>query len=180
MTRILLGCLALAMMVSVHSVYGFDDIADAQKAILDIAKKLEDGKDVKTDVAALRKKIEELEPIMHNYKPKAKKGIHPEGIEAKIQKLAGKGISAETLKKEKDDLVKLAYANLAMGHIAKAYAPTKVKMGKGPKQWNDYSDEMMQGTLELIKEAKAGNAAKIKAIATNINAACEKCHTDFR
>jgi hypothetical protein len=175
-----LGLLA-AMTLSVHA---FDDKAEAQKAIAEIASDLEAEKDVKEKVAALKKKIEELEPIMHSYKPKKAKGIgvgaDGTGIEAKIRALSKSGITKDALAKEKADLLKMAYVNLAISHIAATHAPAKPKGGKGAKEWNAANDDMKKATMDLIKAVKGDEAGAIKKIATALDASCNKCHEDFR
>jgi len=162
------------------------EVKEAQKDILKLAKDIEAAK--KVDTAAIRKKYEELEPIMHAFKPFAKGGIGfdqkkgPEdGIEVKIQNLAKDSISAGTLRRDKANLIKIAQVNIAIGRIAQHYAPEKPKPGgKGPKDWKKYNDDMIKAAQDFIKAAKAEDPAKLKAAATEINSACNKCHSDFR
>lgn len=175
-----LGLAGVLLLLS-RPVGAFGEIEDAQKAILDIAKDLEAGKDVKAKVDAIRKKVE-LEHIMQAYKPKAKKGIGVgemgEGIEVKLNNMGRRNVPAGVVTKEKDELIKMAYVNLAISRLSKEY-PGK-KGSKGPKDWNAHLDNMDKATMEFIKAVKAGDAGKLKGIATNINASCNDCHSEFR
>jgi len=75
----------------------------------------------------------------------------------------------------------MAQVNIAIGRIAHHYAPDKPKPGgKGPKDWKQYTDDMLKSTQDFIKAVKADDPAKVKAAAVEINAACTRCHGDFR
>src|SRR3954468_8119900 len=58
---------------------GADDdekaIKEAQKDLLDLAKTLEGGKEDAAKIQQMKKKYEDLAPIMHAYKPSPKGGI---------------------------------------------------------------------------------------------------------
>ncbi len=161
-----------------------EDTKKAQKDVLDVAKDLEGGKNVDAKVAAIKKKYEDLNTVMHIYKPKNKGGIGygpmGKGIELQILDWGKRAPAAGTLTKEKDDIVKVGYINLAMAKIAHAYAPAKPKGGKGAKEWKGFADDQEKATLELIDAAKKGNGAALKKAAGNINNACNNCHSDFR
>lgn len=163
------------------------EIKKAQADILDLAKKIADGKDVSKDAAGIKKKYEELNTVMHAYKPSPKGGIGTglepkagDGIELKIINLGKRALPPATLDKEKGALVKLGHINIAMAEITMHYAPAKPKGGKGPKDWKQYTTDMKNASIELVKAAKAGKAADIKAAANNLNNACNNCHSDFR
>jgi hypothetical protein len=175
--------LVVALNTSTAPVHAFDEIADAQKAILEMAKEIEAGKDVSSQAAALKKKLEDLAPLMAAYKPKARKGIGvgsgKDGVESKFIAL-GKRATAAILTMEKDDLIKMGYVNLAIGETTLHFAPEKPKGGKGKAEWVKHTKEMIEATKEFIEAVKGGNAAKVKSAANNVNNACNNCHSDFR
>jgi hypothetical protein len=157
---------------------------NAQKDILKLAEMLAAGKNIAGDAAALKKKYEDLEKIMDSYKPGNKGGIgygkKKEGIELKLNAMGKRALAAGTLKGEKDDLLKMAYINLAIAEVASHYAPAKPKAGKGAKEWKQYTSDQKKAAEELIKAIEASSPEKVKAAANNINSACNGCHADFR
>jgi cytochrome c556 len=174
---------AAALLAGTGPGWAFDEVEDAQKEILDLAKRIQGGKDVSGRAAAIKKKYEELETVMHGFKPRAKKGIgydEKTGIEQKVMSLAKDELSADAVKKEKDRLVRMAYVNAAIAEVAAQYAPAKPKGGKGAKEWKRYADDMKKSALELGKAAQAGDPAKLKTAASALNNACNGCHADFR
>lgn len=182
--------LAVVLLAGQGTVRAYEDdkeaIKQAQKDLIELAKAIEDGKDGKALAAAMKKKYEDLAPIMHAYKPSPKGGIGVgkkaagDGIELKIINLGKRALSAANLGKEKDDIVKMAYINAAIAEVTYLYGPAKPKGGKGPKDWKQHTDDQLKASLELAKAVKAGEAAKIKTAANNLNNACNNCHTDFR
>jgi cytochrome c556 len=164
-----------------------EDTKKAQADILDLAKKLADGKDVEKETPAIRKKYEDLNTLMHAYKPSEKGGIGTglgpkkgDGIELKIIALGKRPLPAATLKKEADALVKLGYINAALADITTHYAPAKPKAGKGAKEWKQYTKDMKEASLELVKAAQASDVKKVQTAANNLNNSCNNCHSDFR
>lgn len=164
-----------------------EETKKAQADILDLAKKLADGKDVEKETPAIKKKYEELNTLMHAYKPSPKGGIGTglppavgDGIEMKIIALGKRPLPAATLAKEKGALMKLGYINAALADITTHYAPTKPKGGKGAKEWKQYTKDMKEASLELVKAAQAADAQKVKTAANNLNNSCNNCHSDFR
>lgn len=178
----------VAAMTSTTSANAFDekDQKEAQKAIHELAKLLADGKDGAAKSAEVKKKFEDLEPIMHSYKPSPKGGIGygmagpGDSIEQKIINMGKRTTAAATLKKEQADLVKMAYINAAIADIAVHYAPAKPKNGKGAKEWKQFCADQKTASLELVKAVQAGSSEKVKAAATKMNDACNNCHADFR
>jgi soluble cytochrome b562 len=163
------------------------EVKEAQKAVLDLCKDVAGGKaakDVDAKAAKIKKKYEELNTVMHIYKPRDKGGIGygktGQGIELKIIDLGKRKVAAASLDKEKDELVKMANINIAMAAIAKHYAPAKPKGGKGKKDWEGHTDDMRKAAEELRKAAKDGKADQIKKAANDLNNSCNNCHTDFR
>jgi hypothetical protein len=184
LVRGLLLTTGLSLMVLATPPVYADDKAEIQKAIQAIAADLEAGKDVANKAKEFKKKYEDLDEVMHAYKPKARGGIGVgpmgDGIEIKFNGLAKRALAPGALAKEKDDLIKAAWVNMAMAKITMEYAPAKPRGGKGAKEWNGLTKEMEKGTMELIDALKKGDSAAVKKAATNINSACNNCHSDFR
>lgn len=163
-----------------------EDVKKAQKDILDVAADVEAGKDVASKVAAIKKKYEDLNTLMAIYKPRERGGLgigeksKGDGLELKFIDLGKRAPAKGTLDKQKADLVKAGYVNIAMAKISHAYAPAKPKGGKGPKDWAKYADDQEAASKSLIEAVKKGDGAAVKKAATNINAACTACHGDFR
>jgi cytochrome c556 len=183
--------MAIGVAVGTSTAHAFDDnkeIKEAQKDVLELTKLISAGKEKEADAkaAAIKKKYEELNTVMHVYKPSPKGGIGygkagpGDGIELKIINMGKRNVPAATLQKEKADLIKLAYINAAMAMVADHYAPTKPKGGKGAKEWKQYSADQKKAAMDMIKAIQAGNAADVKAAANNMNNACNNCHADFR
>ncbi|MFO0879980.1 MAG: cytochrome c [Gemmataceae bacterium] len=182
--------LMVAMVTGPQNAQAFDDAKEVKKAqqdILDLAKKVADGKDVSKEAADIKKKYEELNTVMHAYKPSTKGGIGTglepkagDGIEIKVINLGKRALTSAALAKEKEALVKVAYINAAIADITHAYAPAKPKGGKGAKEWKQFCEEMKKSSLDLAKAVEAGDTAKIKAAANNLNNSCNNCHSDFR
>jgi hypothetical protein len=182
--------LVIGLMAGNSAVLGADDdkeIKQAQKDVLDLVKMITDGKDVSAKAAEIKKKYEDLNTVMHIYKPSPKGGIGygkpnaGDGIEMKVIALGSKkALAAAVLSKEKQDLIRMARINLAMAEITMHYAPAKPKGGKGAKEWKQYTTDMKKAAGDLAKAAEAGNSAKVKDAANNLNNACNNCHSDFR
>jgi len=178
----------LGFLVGPYAMGADDDekaIKEAQKDLLDLARTLESGKEDAAKLQAIKKKYEDLAPIMHAYKPSPKGGIGVgpkgagDGIELKLQNMGKRKLSPVNAGKEKADLLKMAYLNLAIAHVTEQYPPPK-KPGKSVKEWKQYLDDMKKASKELAGAAKAADPMKLQAAATNMNNACNNCHSDFR
>ncbi len=158
-------------------------IKAAQADILDLAKQIEEGKDVKAAAATISKKYEDLNTIMYAFKPKAKKGIgfgpKGEGIEQKIQSMGKRAIASAMLEKQKAELIKMGYINAAIAELT-LQRMIKPKGGKGQKEWTEHTTEMKKASLELIEAIKGGDSAKVKTASLKLEGSCTNCHGDFR
>jgi hypothetical protein len=181
--------LALGLLAGRPVVRADDDeetkaIKEAQKDTLELSKAIEGGKDGKDIVARMKKKYDDLNTIMQAYKPSTKKGIGVgpkgagDGIEAKLISLS-KRANAATISKQKADLIKMGYINLAIAEVTKLYPP-KPKGGKGNKEWQEHTAAMKKASQEFIEAVKSGDAKKVKEAANNVNSSCNNCHSDFR
>lgn len=160
---------------------------EARKEVLDVLKAVEDGKDDKVLAAkaeAIRKKGVELSALMKAYKRKEKGGIgygkkpdDKSGIEAKIIELArgNKGPSAETLRKEKKDLIKLAQLNLAMAEIARPHFRRPYKTVTR-EVWNRAIDDQKQAAKDLIEAVKKEDGKAVARAAKELLNSCYECH----
>ncbi len=156
---------------------------EAQKAVLKLMESMEGKKgDVKAQIAAIKKKFDELKPIMYVYKPKAKGGIGMKdgaGIEQELAKIGSKNsklrLTKEKIASLKDDLVKAGRITITIAEITDEYAPKK-----DTAEWKKYTKDMKKAGEELIEAAKSGEAAKIKTAANNLSASCTDCHSKFR
>jgi hypothetical protein len=169
------------------STLGATEDKDVKGTVLKIADAFE-----KNDAAGAKKlaeslKDEDLEDVMHLFKPRKDKGlgigakvgaVKPDGIELKVIALA----MNEPPKKELDD----ASADLARaGYVAAAIAEvaliqTKEKGQKNPKDWKTWAEGMQQGALELASAAKAKKPADVKKAAEKMDNNCKSCHKVFR
>jgi len=187
MNKFARGLALCALLVAASSLVRADEETKAaQKDILDVTKEVEGGgKVTKTKLEAIKKKYEDLNTIMHVYKPREKGGLgvgpmgKGDGIEMKIIALGKKQLSKMQLDKESTDLVKMAHVNVAVAEIAALYVP-KPKAGKGPKEWQEYVDQMKKSSFDLAKAVKGGNPTDVKTAANNLNNSCNMCHSDFR
>jgi hypothetical protein len=178
--------LAILFVVAVPVALADDDAKAAQKDVLDLAKASEEGKPIdKARLEAIKKKYDDLDTIMHSYKPRDKGGIgvgpkgKSDGIEIKLNNLGKKPLAKMQLDKEADELIKVAHINAAIADITKLYVP-KPKGGKGPKEWNEYAEAMKKSSLEFAKAVKSGDPKAVQKAANNVNASCTNCHSDFR
>jgi hypothetical protein len=183
--------LGIALLAANNPVVADDDddkmIKAAQKDILALAADI--AADKKIDparAAAIRKKYEDLNHLMIGFKPRDKKGIGigpkgaGDGIELKLNNLGKRKLSPMQLAKESKELLRMASINLAYAEIVYHYAPAKPKLGKGAKEWKQYTAEMKMANREFINAVKAGKPDLVKTAANNINNTCNSCHSDFR
>lgn len=184
MSKYIIG-LALVLGVALAAGYAWaaddEDAKKARKDILDVAKEIEAGKDVTAKVDAIRKKHDDMEHLMSIYKRRDKGGlgIGPKGpgdsIDFKIMNLGKRKLPAATLSKEKADLIKMAYLNIAMAKITHKFAGKKK-----PKEWKEYSETMEKESKNLLDAIKKGDADGIKSTATKLYGTCTGCHSDIR
>jgi hypothetical protein len=176
--------LALSLVVGLTALAGADEVSDARKEIVDLAREVEGGKDVSAKAAALPKKYDDLETVMTIYKTRARGGLGfgPKaayGIELKIRDLNKEALSPATLQKESAELLRMAYINLAMAEIVKHY-PVKAKNGKGKKDWDQHLEDQKKAAKELIASVKARDPRALKKAADSLDTACVRCHNDFK
>lgn len=159
------------------------EIKEAQKAIIKLMESM-DGKkgDVKGQIAAIKKKFDELKPIMYVYKPRVKGGIGMKdgaSIETELGKIGNPKskikLTPQKIADLKDDLIKAGQLSRAVAEITELYAPKK-----DTAEWKKYTQDMKKGADDLIEAANSGEAAKIKKAAGNLSGSCTDCHSKFR
>ncbi|HEY7308254.1 MAG TPA: cytochrome c [Gemmataceae bacterium] len=159
---------------------------EAQEAVIKLMESVKGKKgDVKAQAEAMKKKFEELKPIMWVYKPRKKGGIgfgkDGDDIEQTIGKVGSrtaKGMTPAKIKAMKDDLIKSAEITKAISEVTDLYAGQYAK--KDAAKWKGYTKEMRKGADDLIEAANGGNVDQIKKAANNLSASCTNCHSDFR
>ncbi len=163
---------------------------DAQKEVIKLRDAMNGNKgDVKAQVQAMKKKFEELKPIMWVYKSRKKGGIglgkDGDDIEQTIGKVGNpraKGMNAKKRLDMKEDLAKAAELSRAIVEVTELYAGQyKDDTGKkNPAKWKEFTEKMRKGADELSKAAKGKEAAAIQTAAGNLSASCTECHAVFR
>ena len=168
------------------------DIKEAQDAVIKLMESMNGKKgNVKGQVAAIKKKFTDLEPIMYVYKPRKKGGLgmgkDGDSIEIVIGKIGDPKSKVWTAKKRLDtrkELARVAELSRAVAEVTDAYAKQyKDNNGAGkvnPAEWKEFADKMRQGADELSKAAKGDDADKIQKAANNLSASCTDCHSKFR
>ena len=162
------------------------EIKQAAEAVKKLAGNL-DAKNVEQQAAAIAK-ANDIEHVMHQFKPRNKGGMGigaapipgmKDSIELAIIDFSGKKApDAATIKQNQADLIKMAEITQAIAEINQHY---KAPPGKAaPQKWKTYTNDMKAGAKDLTDAAKAGDAMKFKAAANKLNASCTGCHEDFR
>lgn len=150
------------------------------KEFLALVGEVESGKDVSKQATALGKKFGGVRTTMNLYNSKAHGGIgfgvKGTGMEARLVALEEKGITDEVLKAEAKELKKLAQITVVMSDALRGYAPAKPFLGRGKKEWDGDLETMKSGAQELSKAIAANDPKAVKAAATRINNACNRCH----
>jgi len=169
-----------------------DNVKEALDKIADALEK-GDNATAKKEATALAKKIDELNDVMHAFKPRnAKKGVKgigwgskkgvvtPDAIEQKLVAIGRDGIAAGDLKKEGEALAKGGWHIAAIAEVTIARAPDKDMGKKKVADWMKWSQDMKEAAVEFAKAAKTGSAADVKTATNKLNNSCNNCHPIFR
>jgi soluble cytochrome b562 len=150
-----------------------------------------DPAELQKKAAAYAKNLDDLGDVMNLMKKRMKNGdggfgVGPkptgkpdDGIEARIQNWGKKAPTKDDISKDKDAFLQMVNRTTAIGEIALA-KPPKAAPGKNPKDWKDYSEEMIKQSRELGKAVEAGDPKAVKEAANKLNASCNDCHGKFR
>ena len=162
---------------------------DVKSTVLKIADAFQ-----KNDTAGAKKlaeslKDEDLEDVMHLFKPRKDKGlgvganagaVKPDGIELKVIALAQTAPPKKELDDASEDLAKAAYVAAAIAEVALIKTPEKKEKDKDPKDWKNWAEGMRQGALDLASASKAKNSADVQKAAEKMDSNCKSCHKVFR
>jgi hypothetical protein len=166
-------------------------VVAARKDVLDVTKAVEDGKGdkaIQAKAKAIKNKGVDLEDLMQVYKTRQKNGLgfgakpaNNSGIELKIQELQrnARGPAVAALKKDSEDLVKMAHVTLAMAEITRPHF-NKPMNGKNKKDWDKWLDDQAQASKDLIAAVKAVNPKGVALAAKKMQDSCTECHAAFR
>jgi cytochrome c556 len=131
----------------------------------------------------------DLEDVMKSFKLRKDKGIGvgekpgvitPDGIEAKFVNIGKKQMSPKEINDQGEALIKAAHATTVIGKVALAKAPGKKVGAKDPKDWKQWSEDMIKSSDDLAKALKAKNPKGVLDAVKNVNASCNNCHGVFR
>ena len=186
-----LGLLAAGFFLSAGSSQAGIDKKEMNSALAKIAKAIESGDDAtaKKEAQALAKKIDDLDDLMHSFKPRDKKGlgvgskagvVQPDGIEQKLNAISRDGITPGQMKKEAENLVEAAWMTAAIGEVTVFKAPEKDKGKKTKARWTQYSKGTVAAAKEMAKAAKDMDVNAVKTAAVKVNNQCNSCHMYFR
>jgi hypothetical protein len=174
---LLLGAAAaLAMLAAGRA----QDAKSSGKAVLDLAREAEAGKDVAKKAAALRNRFRTAAAAMRLYNPRSRGGLgfgpRGDGIEGKLVDLGEQVLADATLKKESAELKRVAGINLVMVEITRGFAPEKPFLGRGKKEWERDLEALKKAAVDMAKAVDAGSPKDVQAAAVRINNACNNCH----
>jgi soluble cytochrome b562 len=108
--------------------------------------------------------------------------IRPDGIEAKIDRLANHAPSKGDLNKEAKAIERAADIAAACGTVAKDHPPAKDNDGNptDAKEWKAWAEQMVKLSRDLAKAARAKDPAQVQAAAGKLNDSCVQCHTKYK
>jgi hypothetical protein len=186
-------CAALGTgLLVVNLVHAADEDKELRDNVLKLAAMMGTNNAGANDQAAraIADKVDDIEPVMDLMKPRkdggigvgAKPGaITPDGIEKKIIDMDKKPLSQAQVNQQGDALQKMADQVAAISVVAQYKCPVKKKEGdKDPKDWDQWAKDMHKFALELSGAAKAKNAAGVKKAVSQLNEACNNCHSVFK
>jgi hypothetical protein len=175
--------LGLGFLVATDTIFA-DEKDDVAKLAAEMAKGTAPAKKAIDDLVKA-----DLEDVMKSFKLRKDKGIGvgdkagaitPDGIEAKFVNIGKKQMTAKEITDQGEALVKAAHATNVIGKVALAKAPGKKVGAKDPKDWKQWSDDMIKSSDELAKALKSKDPKGILAAVKNVNASCNNCHGVFR
>jgi len=183
------GLVAAGIFISTGSSRADIEPANAA-ALAKIAEALEkgDADKAKQMATALAKKLDELNDVMHGFKPRpkgvgvgTKAGVVvPDGLELKFNAIGRDGITAKELEREGKNIVEGAWMTAAIAEVAIASPPKKDKGPATKAKWKELSEGTIAGAKELAKAAKAMSVTEVKTAVVKINNSCNTCHMIFR
>ena len=164
---------------------------EAQESVVKLIEEMNGKKgNVKNQTKAMRKKFDEVKPIMWVYKPRKKGGLgigkDGDDIEQTLNKVGNPKAKGWTAKKRLDmrrDLAKAAELSRAIAEVTDLYADHYKDTNTGkpnPAKWKEFNEKMRQAADELSKASKGDDAVKIQKASANLYSSCSDCHGVFR
>jgi hypothetical protein len=160
---------------------------EAKAAVTKVVNAMRQGGNAGPQAAEVAKKVD-LENLMIAFKHRNKGGfgvgpkpnsITPDHIEQKIINMAKRQLTKDQVAKQKEPLIEMAERVRAVTEITQHYMPPK-KAGANPANWKKYTRETKKAAQDLAGALRGGNPEKIKMAATDLNAGCTSCHSEFR
>jgi hypothetical protein len=188
-TIALVATMGLGMFFMNNGVGKATEDKDVKGTVLKIADAFQKNDSAGAKKLAESLKDEDLEDVMHLFKPRKDKGlgigdkagaIKPDGIELKVIALAQNAPPKKELDDASEDLAKAAYVAAAIAEVALTKTPEKKEKDKDPKDWKNWAEGMRQGALDLASAAKAKNPADVQKAAEKMDSNCKSCHKVFR
>lgn len=107
--------------------------------------------------------------------------IRPDGIEKKLEALASRPLAPAELTAQAEALERAAYVAAAVGVIIRDKCPVETKQGnKDPKEWRNWSEEMVKLALDFASAVKSHDPTAVKRSAERLDANCKSCHAPFK
>lgn len=148
------------------------NLEDAKKHVATLAnlkKAKADG-----DLKPLGEPLKELVPV-HNLMEQVQV-VNKEMI--KYRRMKDADLKA---KGKSDEVLRNAHRLSAYSVAITAHVPEKdFPKGKTKEDWFKATEEMRKATLEIATAAKAKNQSNLRTAINKMDAACTKCHDDFR
>ena len=170
----------MVVVVGLLAVGQAQEVRGPAREVVELAREAEAGKDVEKKAVALRKRFRNARAAMNLFNPRSRGGIGvgPRGtaIEQALIGLEEEALTAQALKKESAELVRVAHITLVMAEITDGFPPAKPFLGKGKKEWERDVGAMKKAARDLLKALEARSPREVKAAATRINTACTNCH----
>jgi hypothetical protein len=168
---------------------------DGAEAARTLAIKVAMGKDdEKTpEVKDWRAAIGDVKDIMYPFATQAKKGegIAPElryndkmkkqnGIEALINALAAKKMTAANLGKMSKELELLGYRVATIGALTLQRGPAEKKKGIEDRIWDEQAIVMRDAAVELAEAARKKDGPAVLEASKRLENSCVECHMNFK
>jgi hypothetical protein len=145
------------------------------------------------DVKDWRGAIGDVKDIMYPFATHAKKGegIAPElryndklkkqnGIEALINALAAKKMTAANLGKMSKELELLGYRVATIGALTLQRGPAEKKKGIDDRLWDEQAVVMRDAAIELAEAARKKDSPAILEASKRLENSCVECHMNFK
>jgi hypothetical protein len=168
-----------------------DKKSGAMGDIQSLAAAIEKGDDATVNrlTKEIAGKYDELEKIMQLFRPRKTRGlgvgrkekaVMPDGIELKLQDMAGEPVKAARLGQEGEALEQMGYDVAAIASVVRAKAPAMDDGPKKVKDWNQWAENLKTAALDLARAAKAKDADGVNNAVPKMRGSCNSCHEKFR